>query len=100
MTVRRMNPTAGMELIGDHWWHEDPCDPDWLMLGFAPMPRTMWQAFRYHVLHGLLMGYRPARVLRWSWRNRRSFYPEVYPDMQVPSRAERIALMGGDQADV
>jgi hypothetical protein len=42
-------------------------------LGVAPMPTTVRQTLVYHVCHGLLMRYPILDVLRFSWRNRRSF---------------------------
>lgn len=54
-------------------WREVPDGPDWIFLGIAPTPQTTWQALLYHILHGLIMRYPIADVLRWSWRNRHSF---------------------------
>jgi hypothetical protein len=73
MTVWRENPHARIVEYRGRWWHENPGDPEWTMLGFAPTPHGPWVAFRHHVLHGLLMHYPLRRVLAWSWRHRRSF---------------------------
>ena len=56
----------------------------WLALGVAPEPQTVRQTIRYHVGHGLAMGYPLAEVLAFAWRNRRSFERSMdRPDEQA-----------------
>lgn len=43
-------------------------DPKWLPVGHIPMPRTRWQWFAYHMIHGLAMRYRFLPVLFYSIR--------------------------------
>jgi hypothetical protein len=46
---------------------------DWLELGWAPRPRSVAEGFRYHLGHGLVMGYPLLSVLAFAWRNRGNF---------------------------
>lgn len=56
----------------------------WLSLGVAPEPQTTGQTIRYHIGHGLAMGYPLREVLAFAWRNRRSFRPRMdRPDEQA-----------------
>lgn len=49
------------------------CSVGWMTLGVAPIPRTTAQTLRYHIGHGLVMGYPVRHVLAWSWTHRHSF---------------------------
>ena len=73
MSVHRENPRCLMVEQDGRWWVRDDAGPEWVHLGYAPTPRTTWQTVRYHLGHGLVMGYRLRDVVAWSWRNRRSF---------------------------
>jgi hypothetical protein len=66
MTVWRENPNARLVEHDGSWWHEDPSNPSWMFLGFAPSPQGTWATFRYHVLHGLLMSYPLRSVVRFA----------------------------------
>lgn len=66
-------PDAVVKRWDGHWWHRIPNDERFVSLGICPAPAGPWQTFRYHVLHGLLMGYPLVSILRFAWRNRRSF---------------------------
>ena len=56
----------------------------WMHLGVAPEPQTIRQTIRYHVGHGLAMGYPLRDVLAFAWRNRRSFERRLdRPDEQA-----------------
>jgi hypothetical protein len=57
---------------GKMWVKYDYGD-DWLLMGIAPRPKTVWQTLVYHICHGLIMQYPLRDVLIWSWKNRRSF---------------------------
>lgn len=54
-------------------WYLLPDDDTFIHLGIAPRPTTVWQCFVYHVCNGLIMRYPLAKVLVFSWRNRKSF---------------------------
>lgn len=56
----------------------------WMHLGVAPEPQTVRATIRYHVGHGLAMGYPLREVLPFAWRNRRSFQARMdRPDEQA-----------------
>lgn len=55
-----------------------------MTLGVAPVPQTVRATIRYHVGHGLAMGYPLREVLAFAWRNRRSFERSLdRPDEQA-----------------
>lgn len=55
-----------------------------MTLGVAPVPQTVRQTIRYHVGHGMAMGYPLREVLAFAWRNRRSFQRSLdRPDEQA-----------------
>ena len=73
MTIWRENPRARIEWRDGSWWHEDPGSTNWIHLGFCETPHGAARTIRYHVLHGLLTGYRWRDIARYAWRHRRSF---------------------------
>jgi hypothetical protein len=66
MVVWRENPKARIEERDGVWWHEDPCDDQWVRLGFAPTPTTRWRTLLRHIHHGRLMRYPWRAVLPFS----------------------------------
>ena len=77
VTVWNSNPKRKMIAIDGIWYIEHYSDSEYVTMGYARRPCGIWQTVRYHVLHGLLMGYRLLPVLRFAWRNRRSFEEEA-----------------------
>lgn len=53
---------------GTYFLEQLPAD-EWMTLGHARRPQTRWQWFRYHVLHGLMMGYPFFSVIRYAQSN-------------------------------
>lgn len=45
-------------------------------MGTAPVPQGPLQVFKYHLGHGLVMGYPIIDVLAFSWKNRNAFGPD------------------------
>lgn len=92
-----MPPAELIEYEGRLWYAVPEPDSDWIHLGVAPMPRTTWQTFVYHVCHGFLMRYPLVDVLVFSWRNRRSFVdPEIADAIEWTPGAKTWYSIHGD----
>jgi hypothetical protein len=61
-----MPPALRAKFWDGSWWDERLDDKGWLLLGVAPYPRTRWQWFKHHILHGLLMDYPFWSVLKYA----------------------------------
>lgn len=44
-------------------------DPEWLSVGYIPVPRTRLGWFLYHLVHGLVMKYPAHKVLFYALNN-------------------------------
>ncbi len=44
-------------------------DPKWLHMGYVPMPKTKFEIFRHHLLHGIMMNYPLGKVILYSIMN-------------------------------
>lgn len=68
---------------GQQWLLMNGVDGNWIELGIAPAPTTVWQTFIYHFAHGLLMRYPLWDVLKFSWQNRRNFIEAIEYDGEL-----------------
>lgn len=69
---KRLNPPDAQMMLTDNGMYIKVLDdPKWLFMGWVPTPRTDFDWFIYHIMHGLLMRYPLWDVLVWSWRNYR-----------------------------
>lgn len=48
-------------------------DSDWIQLVVCPTPTTVIDTIVYHIAYGTLMHYPLLSILKFAWRNRRSF---------------------------
>ena len=67
---RLMPPPVRVKYIEGVVYIEQLDSKKWLHMGHAKRPRTKYGWFKYHVLHGLMMGFPLLPVLWYAWRNR------------------------------
>ncbi len=67
---RLMPPAVRVKWIEGVYYIEQLDSEKWLHMGHVKRPRTKWGWFRYHVLHGLIMGFPVLSVVVYAWRNK------------------------------
>lgn len=80
-----LNPPRQKPLMrADGLYFKTLDDPKWLPVGHIPMPRTRWEWFVHHLIHGLAMRYRFLPVLFYAVRE--AFWDKL--DTEIPDGDE------------
>lgn len=69
--VARLNPPIQVHVFdeNDNEYESVVYHPDWQPVGYIPSPRTRFDWFLYHLIHGLAMRYPLHKVVGFAFAN-------------------------------